>query len=293
MMDTHLYGLTAYYHENQLRAFVARSDGLYTACDDLAQWTKATYTPPAAGLPEAVTAICSVAQGSEMHIFAATQGGILRSSNHGQDWFFAALTAPPPVVSCLLPSPAFVDEGLLLVGTLEDGICRSEDYGRSWSPSGFGLLDRHVLVLAFAGQEDIVYAGTETGVFVSHNAGRSWRETHFPMEAAPVLSLAALPSGELLAGTERSGLYASSDQGQTWLRQSETAFTEAINQLLYVRGRLYALHGDQLWSAQDTQSDWLPQTQTNQSITTAAALLDQRLLLGFDDGRSVILPLSD
>jgi photosystem II stability/assembly factor-like uncharacterized protein len=131
-------------------------------------------------------------------------------------------------------SPAHEDDGVILAGTLEDGVLRSDDRGETWKRWNFGLLDLAVYSLAispnFAANETL-FAGTETALFKSENGGRSWRETGFPETAPPVVALALDRQGALWAGTEQHGLWTSPDDGATWQRVDHGILSSAVNQI--------------------------------------------------------------
>jgi photosystem II stability/assembly factor-like uncharacterized protein len=158
-------------------------------------------------------------------VFAGAEGGILRSFDGGETWLAELFPAPPPVVSALLISPAFEEDGTLFAATLEDGVFRSADRGAHWELWNFRLLDLHVLSMAISPnfkQDETLFAGTETGLFRSTNGGRAWRELDFAADAAPVLGLAISPDyaqdGTVYAGTEAAGLWRSRDRGASWER---------------------------------------------------------------------------
>jgi len=184
--------------------FAARRSGLFRSDDGGITW-RSTYDVLNLDAPLATTAVAvSPAFDSDHSVFAGVPGGILRSVNGGQSWLFAVLSSPPPLISTLVISPDFSEDGTLLAGTMEDGIYCSVDRGNGWS-----------------------------GVFCSTNGGRSWREVAFPTEFAPVLSLTLSPGyaydGTLWAGTESYGLFCSDDRGQTWRRIGEDVVSGAVN----------------------------------------------------------------
>ena len=104
---------------------------------------------------------------TDRSVFAAVKGGILRSSDGGDTWFATGFPAPPPVFSSLVVSPDFERDGVLLAGTLEDGVYSSSDRAVRWQPWNFGLFDLHVLCLVISPHwraDETVFAGTETGL---------------------------------------------------------------------------------------------------------------------------------
>ncbi len=141
--------------------------------------------------------------------------GTRRNPTFGRRWPCLdrrPIALPPPFVHSLAVSPQFAQDGVVLAGTMEDGVFRSGDRGAQWAAWNFGLLDLSVLCLSMSpayADDETVFAGTDSGIFRSMNGGRAWRELEFPPDWAPVLSLALSPGfgadGMLFAGTEFGG----------------------------------------------------------------------------------------
>lgn len=108
---------------------------------------------------------------------------------------------------------------IALAGTLTAGIVRSEDGGREWKPSTFGLTSYEITALAWL-DENVALAATENGVFCSPNAGRAW-QLCAGTENGPFAALAALPDGTALAGVEIGGMMRSTDGGLNWARYGD------------------------------------------------------------------------
>jgi photosystem II stability/assembly factor-like uncharacterized protein len=219
--------------------FAARGSGLYRSDDGGGTW-RCAYDALDLEAPLATMAVV-VSPGfeSDHSVLTGVQGAILRSFDSGMSWHIATLPSPPPVVTSLVVSPQYAQDGTVLAGTLEDGVFRSADRGSHWAAWNFGLLDLNVLCLAISpqfAQDETLFAGTETGIFRSTNGGRAWREADFSPEWAPVLSLALSPSYAtddiLFAGTESHGLFCSSDRGHTWARVAQEVIREAVNGIL-------------------------------------------------------------
>ncbi len=134
-------------------------------------------------------------------------------------------------------SPNYAVDGILLGGTLEDGVFYSNDRGRTWHNKSFGMLDAAVFSLAFSpnfAHDETVFVGAETTVYTSYNGALAWKEVQIPANATPALSLALSPHFQddhtLYIGTEYDGLYRSSDGGQSWQKPGLPA--NCINALL-------------------------------------------------------------
>lgn len=219
--------------------FAARQRGLYRSEDRGGTWCCVYDSLNLEGDLATTAVAVSPDFESDRNVFAGTQGAVLCSVDGGENWSVASLASPPPVVSTMVVSPSYVEDGTLLVGTMEDGVFLSSDRGSRYHRWNFGLLDLNVFALvispAFADDETL-FAGTESGIFRSTNGGRAWREVSFPIDYAPVISLALSPNyandGVLFAGTESSGLFRSGDRGQTWECIGEGAIADAVNAIV-------------------------------------------------------------
>jgi photosystem II stability/assembly factor-like uncharacterized protein len=216
--------------------FAARSTALYRSQDGGVNWHPGYLgLEPGTVLPTTAVAL-SPTFAKDRNLFAGVTGVVMRSSDAGETWHYSQLAAPPPIIAALAISPNFVEDGVLLVGTMEDGLYRSEDRGTRWMACNFGLTDLSVLSIVLSPQfavDDTAYVGTESGVFFSTNGGRAWKESGFPVDDAPVLCLATSPDfsndGVLWAGTESNGVYLSEDRGKHWQRLAPEQITDSVH----------------------------------------------------------------
>jgi hypothetical protein len=161
-----------------------------------------------------------VAIGSQV-LVAGMENGLVTSSDLGNMWAPVWMGQATQPVTCLLPSPDFTRDSVMLAGTGGDGIFRSTNAGRSWNLCNFGLRNFSVFCLAASPVwewREPVFAGTEDGVYTSPNGGRAWKFSGLPGQS--VLSLATYPYFSvqpiLLAGVEAGGLWRSDDGGRNW-----------------------------------------------------------------------------
>jgi photosystem II stability/assembly factor-like uncharacterized protein len=240
---------------------------------------------------------------SDRTVFAGVPGGILRSFDSGDNWDVVQLPPPSPVVSALAVSPSYVRDGILLAGTVEDGVFSTSSRGGHWTAWNFGLLDLNTICMAISedfARDETVFVGVDSGVFRSTNGGRAWREVDFPLELAPVLSLSLSPTysedGTLFAGTESHGLYWSQDEGRNWARLGQDVIQSAVNAVLLSPGfpeqadilvmlsdgLLLSRDGGQIWAV------WPTTLGSEESLACVAAPLGldpcAPLLLGLVDG---------
>ena len=288
--------------EHDRTCFAACLSGLYRTDDGGQSWHDA-FASLQLNTPQPTTAVAlSPDWPDDRRVFVGVNGGILRSADGGHTWQAAVLPPPPPLVSTLIVSPNFAEDGAVFAGTLEDGVFRSADRGGSWAPWNFGLLDLAVLCMAISpdfARDETIFAGAESGLFRSANGGRAWREIPFPTELAPVLSLALSPNfahdRTMFAGTESSGLLMSTDEGQTWRRLGEHQLQETVNGIILAArfpaeprvlvaasdGLLLSVDGGESWS------DWKPGLRFDADTTAVVAPL------GLVDGAPLLVGLGE
>jgi photosystem II stability/assembly factor-like uncharacterized protein len=283
--------------------FAARGSGLYRSEDGGETWQPAYETIDLkAPLPTMAVAI-SPDFASDRMVFAGVPGGILRSFDGGENWDVVQLPSPPPLVSALVISPDYVQDGILLAGTVEDGVFSTSNRGGNWVAWNFGLLDLNTICVAVSpafARDETLFVGTDSGIYRSTNGGRAWREVEFPLELAPVLSLALSPAyfqdATLFAGTEAHGLYRSEDKGRTWRRLGEEVFQDAVNAILLSpefpeTADVLVMQGDDLLLSRDAGQTWAERPaslEAGEGLACVAAPLglapDAPLLIGLIDG---------
>ncbi len=284
--------------------FAARGSGLYRSEDGGQTWRPAYESMNLrAPLPTMAVAI-SPDFASDRTVFAGVPGGILRSFDGGEKWDVVQLPSPPPVMSTLVVSPNYARDGILLAGTVEDGVFSSSNRGGHWVAWNFGLLDLNTICMDISSDyaaDETLYVGTDSGIFRSTNGGRAWREVDFDLELAPVLSLALSPAysqdGILFAGTESQGLYRSDDKGQNWIRLGQDVVSDAVNGILISpdfpdKADVLVMLSETLLLSHDGGNTWSERgssAQFGESLSCVAApqglAPDAPLLVGLVDGR--------
>jgi photosystem II stability/assembly factor-like uncharacterized protein len=187
-------------------------------------------------------------------------------------------------VSTLAISPDYFVDGVIVAGTLEDGVLRSADHSHTWAAANSGLLDMTVLSMAVSSTfsvDGVAIVGTTCGVFQSRNGGRSWADLEFPSEVGPVLSVGLSHDDTLFAGTESNGLFRSLDSGASWERiGSGIVSTEVAEVMIYdQRGSqpyMVVLHDETISASTDGGDTWteLPAAQGIAGQITSFAPVD-------------------
>ena len=154
--------------------------------------------------------------------FAATDHGLLRSEDHGENWALLPL-GPLPTLPVRSVRVSADGESLWIVSLR--GMVFSHDAGKTWSwhdlPESAGSalwLDSAPIPDAKTGEETLV-ASAENGLYISRDSGAKWNRVGSGLPQAPIQDL-AIAGATFLASMRSGGLYLSRDLGRTWTRVS-------------------------------------------------------------------------
>ncbi len=149
--------------------------------------------------------------------FAATEEGLLASTDHGATWSIFPVgpmnTLPVRSVRCS------ADGQHLWVVSLR-GLIISSDAGNTWSWHDLPLTAGGALRLDVAPDDNYgrtLVAVARNGLYISRDAGQHWQQATSGLPEAPVQDL-AIVGPVFLASMQTGGLYISSDSGRTWAR---------------------------------------------------------------------------
>jgi photosystem II stability/assembly factor-like uncharacterized protein len=118
-------------------------------------------------------------------------------------------------------------KGSILVGTIGQGVMRSDDDGESWVRSSVnqGMHSDCITKVLASDQRRprVVFAGTDLGLYRSDDAGEHWQLEQTPMDGQMVWALAIDPVDPdvVFAGTgtpNTPGVFRSGDGGKAWER---------------------------------------------------------------------------
>jgi photosystem II stability/assembly factor-like uncharacterized protein len=144
--------------------------------------------------------------------------GIAYSLDEGMHWQQAALEDGAASVTAFALSPRFAEDHTAVASTMENGILRTDDGGRTWVNVSFGLESFEVSTVAwfswFSGS--IVLAATSDGIYRSSNGGRAWRRV-YEAEESGIDTIVPLSERDFLAPLENGGLLRSTDGGAHWI----------------------------------------------------------------------------
>ena len=184
--------------------------------------------------------------------FAATADGLYRTRNGGEAWRQVDVDGNDDFFDAVAVSPDFAEDRLVLVSSVESGLFRSEDGGRTWSGLELGedVPDDYedefsqddpgdVSQVALWSAEDAVVC-SELGVALSKDGGDTWslhhettwtRGVRYASSAVHLDAAEGVPS-VLLVGTARDGVVRSEDGGGSWSSSSIGLLASLISELL-------------------------------------------------------------
>jgi len=194
--------------------------------------------------------------------FAATLGGLYRSSGGGRAWRPTGWVDDQATIETLAVAAWTEEPGyLLFVGTQERGLFQSANAARTFQPVGESLPAKESQAFIDALWVDPDLA--ETGLVVvadgqdilrSEDAGKTWE--HAARDVPPILCLAG-DGTRLAAGLHLEGLLASPDGGRTWEKDASLV-CRGLARLTAGGGRLFAFGAmEGAWWSPDGR-DWQP-----------------------------------
>jgi photosystem II stability/assembly factor-like uncharacterized protein len=130
-------------------------------------------------------------------LYAGTPTGIFTSQNAGRTW----QEIPLPCGCVAVISLVILGNGVILAGTEENGLFRSEDHGQSWLQVGGPEITGAALLIQGPGGR--LAADTNTGLLFSADDGTTWQPASVDLpEDLEISTLAALENGWLVAFTD-------------------------------------------------------------------------------------------
>ena len=138
----------------------------------------------------------------------------------------------------------------------EEGLFRSSDAGKSWSPLWFSSLPLPVNSVRVSADGAKIRIVSSHGMVFSDDAGRSWKWHDLPLESYGPLRLEVADESTLLV-TSLAGLYVSRDGGATWTKAEHGLPSSPVEDLL-VRRDLWAVSIAQggLYISRDRGANW-------------------------------------
>ncbi len=191
-----------------------------------------------------ISALYSMKLGEQEVVLAATDVGLLKSTDAGERWSTAAIPGSP-AVSALYSAPD--SSGELIVRTAS-GLYVSKDCGEHWDELRFPLPASDVNQIAIpGGQSPNLLAATRAGLYSSVDNGATWYANLGGIPASTVTSVLFANSEGAAYAVEYGRLFATSNAGAAW-KEVPTALSSLQIRRLWIpdpaSGRLYGITSD-------------------------------------------------
>jgi photosystem II stability/assembly factor-like uncharacterized protein len=150
--------------------------------------------------------------GPDDEVFITTnhQGSVLRSTDNGANWDSIGLTS-------WQNSLAINANGDIFAGTDNYGIYRTTDNGLNWEQINNGLTGTHITSLLINSSQVIFASTIFEGIFRSSDNGENWIQINQGLTANYITTLALNSNGDIFAGTSGHGIFRSTNNGNTWI----------------------------------------------------------------------------
>jgi photosystem II stability/assembly factor-like uncharacterized protein len=209
-------------------------------------------------------------------LYVAMEDALLVARERGGGWT-TEHHLEDKALECVAVDPGRPER--IYVGTEDQGVWRTADGGRAWTPAGKGIAWAQVTAVTVAPGESgcpgTVYAGTEpSAVFRSTDGGDTWTELK-GLTGLPSASTWSFPprpethhvrwigvdphdARHLYVAVEAGALVRSLDGGDTWLDRAPDGPYDTHTLALHprVRGRLYSAAGDGYYASRDEGRSW-------------------------------------
>jgi photosystem II stability/assembly factor-like uncharacterized protein len=193
--------------------------------------------------PSDVSALYSVPSGAKDLVFAATDLGLLKSTDAGEQWTSASIPGSPGVSALYLPTSS----GGPLIARTAGGLYISKDCGDHWENLPFPLSPSDVNEIASSAKGSRLLAATRLGLYSSSDGGATWYANLGGIPASTVNSVIFTNRDGIAYAVEYGRLFRTSNAGAAWTEVPSSLPSVRIRQLWLPdanSGRLYGITGD-------------------------------------------------
>jgi photosystem II stability/assembly factor-like uncharacterized protein len=195
--------------------------------------------------PNEFRSLTAIASGTQAVLLAATNRGLLRSSDKGATWIVAK-TGYAENFDAIYKSP--ISDGRLVARSAV-GIYFSNDFGDNWSRIPFPFPPAQLTDFAVppAGTSLPMLAATDHGLYHSADLGQTWYPVTSGLSASTVKSVIYTPQDFVAYAVLYGQLYRSKDGGATWNAVPSSFRSLSIRQLWQpaeLPDRLFAVTND-------------------------------------------------
>ncbi len=191
-----------------------------------------------------VSELYAMKSGAQDVVFAATDLGLLKSTDAGEKWTSASIPGSPAVTG-LYAAP---DSSGTFIARTALGLFLSKDCGDHWESLPFPLSPSDVNQIAIPpGKGSTLLAATRLGLYSSPDGGAKWYANLGGIPASTVNSVVYGNQDGIAYAVEYGQLYATANSGAAWKEVPTSLPSVRIRQLWlpdFASGRLYGITGD-------------------------------------------------
>jgi len=200
----------------------------------------------------------AVAPGAQGILYAATSGGVFRSSDAGAHWTPIHAGLPQLNVASLAVDPSdsrTVYAGLYVTGQNMAGVYKTTNGGSRWEAAGLEGLPVYDLAVD-PNDSSTVFAATYSGLYRSGDAGGSWEKVDVAISGTSPRIVFDPSDPERLWLTSFDGVFVSEDGGDTWTESRPGLEVGAF--AISRSGVLYAVQAPNktVWRSTDHGATW-------------------------------------
>ena len=179
--------------------------------------------------PNELHSLLSISSGTQAVLLAATNRGLLRSTDKGNRWVVAQ-TGYADNFDDIYTSP--ISDGRLIARSTV-GVYFSSDFGENWSSIPFPFPSGQLTSFAVppVGTSLPMLAATVHGLYTSKDLGRTWYPVTSGLSASTVKSVIYSADGSVAYAVLYGQLYQSKDGGGTWNAIPSSFHSLSIRQL--------------------------------------------------------------
>lgn len=254
-------------------------EGVYKSTVDSPPWTIDDWQRGGMGN---IVVDCLAAL-SNFKVIAGTWQGIMFSPDSAHTWLSTNVEDDGVNWFALLPNEH------LFASSLDSGVFRSIDSGKTWTSTITGLPSLKIDGFS-KGPDDYLYATIfGKGILMSTDEGGSWQSINGNLPSLFTYAVVVTSDSVIFLGTSE-GLYCSSDHGTTWNRSAQGFSTEysAVNAIAIEDSLLFAGGNGGIYLSSDDGVSW---KQVGLPDTTVLSLFIEKGETSWPEPKAVVLTL--